>query len=120
MFKFIGIMLDLIFSFVIAFFVFIFLCIEMALEKYLPRYISLFGDYWLAIWSAPVRYSSRWSTDNWKTSYAVKRKDSYLKALRITIRKGEFHENPVRPASCKALRGKIKKPFVHCMRGFLV
>ena len=41
-------------------------------EKCLPVYIKFWPNYWLAIWSAP-------------------HKTTALKALRITIRKGEYH-----------------------------
>jgi len=46
-------------------------------KKYLPIYFRFYPtNYWLAIWSAPF------NTTAWV-------------ALRITIRKGEFHSKPV-------------------------
>ena len=45
-------------------------------EKHLPIYFKFLPNYWLAIWSAPY-------------------KTSVWKALRITIRKGEYHSTPI-------------------------
>ena len=64
-------------------------------KKYLPIYFRFWPtSYWLAIWSAPVRYNGEWKVDGeWKNVY---RSDSSWAALRITIRKGEHHSLLVR------------------------
>jgi len=67
--------------------------IDYLFKRYLPIYFKFLPGYWLAIWSAPVRYSGRWKID--KEWIPVYRNDSAWKALRITIRKGEFHSIPV-------------------------
>lgn len=56
-------------------------------QKYLPIYFKFWPNYWLAIWSAPVRYGACGNLE--------KRNDSYWKALRVTIRKGENHSQLV-------------------------
>lgn len=60
-------------------------------KKYLPVYFQFLPNYWLAIWSAPVRYRGQWKINNeW---FFVSRNDTVWQSLRITIRKGQFHEN---------------------------
>ena len=53
-------------------------------KKFLPVYFRFWlTQYWLAIWAAPVRYKA---SKNLKA-----RNDTAWEALRITIRKGEYH-----------------------------
>ena len=53
-------------------------------EKFLPVYIRFWTTrYWLAIWSAPVRYEGNENISS--------RNDTAWQALRITIRRGECH-----------------------------
>jgi len=54
-------------------------------KKFLPIYFRFWPTqyYWVAIWSAPVGYKA---SKNLKA-----RNDTAWKALRITIRKGEYH-----------------------------
>ena len=57
-------------------------------KKYLPRYIRLWPSwYWLAVWSAPVRYKGN--------ENLPPRNDTAWEALRITIRKDEFYSKCV-------------------------
>jgi len=51
---------------------------------FLPKYIRFWPtNYWLAIWSAPVRYVA--------VGGLAARHDTAWQALRITIRHGEYH-----------------------------
>jgi hypothetical protein len=53
-------------------------------ERFLPIYIRFWPTlYWLAFWSAPVRYDGNESLPS--------RKDGDWQALRITIRHNECH-----------------------------
>jgi len=57
-------------------------------EEVLPIYLRFWPtNYWLAIWSAPVRYKG--------TKDLPDRKDTAWQALRITIRYGGCHEHLV-------------------------
>ena len=54
-------------------------------NKLLPIYFKFRPtNFWLALWSAPVRYRG---SKNLKARF-----DTYWQALRITIRKGQCHE----------------------------
>jgi len=58
-------------------------------EKFLPVYLRFWPtNYWLAIWSAPVRCKG-------VENVLPDRKDTAWQALRITIRRGECHEHLV-------------------------
>lgn len=67
---------------------------ERLCNKFLPKYIRIFcSRYWIAIWSAPVRYEGRWRIKGkW---IPVQRNDTAFQALRITIRYGDIHERIV-------------------------
>jgi len=69
--------------------------IEWFLNKYLPVYIRFWPSYyWLAMWSAPIRYNNKWKVNGeWVPCC---RHDSYLEALRITIRKGPAHSKIIK------------------------
>jgi len=69
--------------------------IEWLLNKYLPVYIHFWlTDYWLAMWSAPIRFKSEWRING--KMVPCYRWDTYWQAFRITIRKGPAHSKLIR------------------------
>lgn len=64
-------------------------------EKCLPIYFRFKPTwYWIALWSAPVRFKGKWRVN--KKWVPVERNDTDWQALRITIRKGCAHSKLVR------------------------
>lgn len=69
--------------------------IERLLDKYLPIYIIFWPtNYWLAMWSAPVRFKGKWKIN--KEYVPCCHWESYWQALRITIRKGSAHSQLIK------------------------
>ena len=66
----------------------LFAMFNMFCDKFLPIYARFWPSLcWLAVWSAPVRYSA--------TKELPARNDTAWKALRITIRRGVSHSKRI-------------------------